>query len=448
MRQIAIAVLVLAGIGLVPKEHAMPSTSSAPEFLYTSAQRYEPLAWMNGKDRFPLGATVFIRDAHARRSLLSDFAATADPALSFDGKNVLLAGKRAPLEPWQIWEVALEGGDPRPVTHCADNCIRPLYLPENRVVYAERVNGQFVIQTVDLAGGKPLPLTYGPASSLPSDVLRDGRVLFESAYGDTETPELYTVYSDGSGVESYRCDHGKARFGGRQVSSGDIVFTGDHGLRRFTSARAKEVRVEAPAGDYAGDPAETVAGEWLLPWRPRANGDFQLMWWTPGKKTLRPALHEPDANVVQPVLIAEHPLPNRHPSGLHDWQIGNLLCLNAYTSKYKFAAESIHSVRLYTRDAKGNVQLLGATPVESDGSFFVQVPGDQPLQIELLDASGKTVQREAGWFWMRQGEQRVCVGCHAGPETAAENAVPMVLQKSTTPVDMTRAHNATSVGGH
>jgi len=448
VRQIAIAVLVLAGIGLVPKEHAMPSTSSAPEFLYTSAQRYEPLAWMNGKDRFPLGATVFIRDAHARRSLLSDFAATADPALSFDGKNVLLAGKRAPLEPWQIWEVALEGGDPRPVTHCADNCIRPLYLPENRVVYAERVNGQFVIQTVDLAGGKPLPLTYGPASSLPSDVLRDGRVLFESAYGDTETPELYTVYSDGSGVESYRCDHGKARFGGRQVSSGDIVFTGDHGLRRFTSARAKEVRVEAPAGDYAGDPAETVAGEWLLPWRPRANGDFQLMWWTPGKKTLRPALHEPDANVVQPVLIAEHPLPNRHPSGLHDWQIGNLLCLNAYTSKYKFAAESIHSVRLYTRDAKGNVQLLGATPVESDGSFFVQVPGDQPLQIELLDASGKTVQREAGWFWMRQGEQRVCVGCHAGPETAAENAVPMVLQKSTTPVDMTRAHNATSVGGH
>ena len=55
--------------------------------------------------------------------------------------------------------------------------------------------------------------------------------------------------------------------------------------------------------------------------------------------------------------------------------------------------------------------------MERDGSFFVQVPTDQPLQIELLDGSGKTVKRQEGWFWMRRGEQRACVGCHAGPET-------------------------------
>jgi len=40
---------------------------------------------------------------------------------------------------------------------------------------------------------------------------------------------------------------------------------------------------------------------------------------------------------------------------------------------------------------------------------------------------------------MRRGEQRICVGCHAGPETAPENAVPMILLKSTTPADMTGA---------
>ena len=38
---------------------------------------------------------------------------------------------------------------------------------------------------------------------------------------------------------------------------------------------------------------------------------------------------------------------------------------------------------------------------------------------------------------MRRGEQRVCVGCHAGPETAPENAVPTILLKSTTPADLT-----------
>ena len=141
-------------------------------------------------------------------------------------------------------------------------------------------------------------------------------------------------------------------------------------------------------------------------------------------------------------------MPNRYPSGLHDWPNANLLCLNAYTSKYQFAAGSIHSVRLYARGDLGNPKLLGTAPVERDGSFFVQVPTEQPLQIELLDASGKTLKRERGFFWMRRGEQRGCVGCHAGPEISPENAVPMVLLKSTTPAYMTGATAQNAAGGH
>ena len=90
-------------------------------------------------------------------------------------------------------------------------------------------------------------------------------------------------------------------------------------------------------------------------------------------------------------------------------------------------------------------RLLGTAPVERDGSFFVQVPSEQPLQIELLDGAGKTLKRESGLFWMRRGEQRGCVGCHAGPEAAPENAVPMVLLKSTTPADMTGVNRAATL---
>jgi hypothetical protein len=183
-----------------------------------------------------------------------------------------------------------------------------------------------------------------------------------------------------------------------------------------------------------------------LPWRADAKAQFQLVLWTPGSPALRPAAAEQTEDAVQPVLIAERAIPNRHPSGLHDWPNANLLCLNAYTSKYQFAAGSIHSVRLYTPDDSGNPTLLGTAPVERDGSFFVQVPTEKPLQIELLDSAGKTLKREAGFFWMRRGEQRGCVGCHAGPETSPENAVPMILLKSTTPADLTGAQNAS--GGH
>jgi hypothetical protein len=193
--------------------------------------------------------------------------------------------------------------------------------------------------------------------------------------------------------------------------------------------------------------AENATGEWIVSWRPNATSPFGLVRWTVGSHELQQVLAQSGTNIVQPTFITPRAVPNRHPSGLHDWPNANLLCLNAYTSKYRFEAGSIHSVRIYTRDSAGNPKLLGTAPVEPDGSFFVQVSNDQPLQIELLDAVGKTLKREAGFFWMRRGEQRGCVGCHAGPETAPENAVPMILLKSTTPADMTGA-SAQSAGGH
>ena len=113
-----------------------------------------------------------------------------------------------------------------------------------------------------------------------------------------------------------------------------------------------------------------------------------------------------------------------------------------------FFAQLSEKSRGSTRDADGNSKVLGTAPVESDGSFFVQAPTERPLQIELLNAAGKTLKREAGFFWMRRGEQRGCVGCHAGPETAPENAVPMTLLKSTTPADVTGAAASNASGGH
>ena len=60
-----------------------------------------------------------------------------------------------------------------------------------------------------------------------------GAFLFEAGFplGVGATPEMFLVYSDGSGVESYRCDHatigpnGRGRWGGKQLASGDVVFT-------------------------------------------------------------------------------------------------------------------------------------------------------------------------------------------------------------------------------
>lgn len=101
---------------------------------------------------------------------------------------------------------------------------------------------------------------------------------------------------------------------------------------------------------------------------------------------------------------------------------------------------AVRQVRVYTQGANGKPALLGQAEVESDGSFYVQVPADRPVRIEVADATGQTVRTEKGWFWMRPSEQRICVGCHTGPERAPENKVPEILLKTIVPVKMTEVH--------
>ena len=162
-----------------------------------------------------------------------------------------------------ISEVLLSGGPPRRVTSGDEDCVRPFYLPDGRIVYARKADARFVIEAAALDGsGKPLRLTYAPGNFLPTAVLHDGRVLFESSFplGSDGQPEIYTVYPDGSGVEAYRCDHGRARSNGIQASNGDILFASSRRLGRFTSSLADEVRVDIPEADYSGGIAETEFG--------------------------------------------------------------------------------------------------------------------------------------------------------------------------------------------
>ncbi len=448
LRSTALFLFLSVSIGLATSSRRPTDASAVAPLLYTSASSYEPLAWMRGADRFSIDATVFLRNDTGTHRFLPDFVESADPEVSFDGERVLIAAKRNAKERWQVWEVNNDGSALRRVTSCTEDCARPLYLPDDRVAYVHKLEGRFVIEVASLDGSEPRALTSVPANAMPSAVLRDGRILFEAGYplGSNTSPEIYTVYSDGSGVESYRCDHGKARYSATQTNSGDIVFASSHGLARFTSARAQELPLSAPAGEYA-DLTEDHDASLLLSWRPSSKGVFQLKRWITGAPKLVSEVSNPSTNLVQPRVIGPRQIPKRHPSGLHDWANANLLCLNAYTSKYQFAPGSISSVRLYTSSEDGRAILLGTAPVEKDGSFFVQVPGDRPLQIELLDTVGQTLKRESGFFWMRHGEQRGCVGCHAGPETAPENAVPLTLLRSTTPVAMAGPSSLPASGG-
>ncbi|MGA3101283.1 MAG: hypothetical protein ABSD61_05435 [Terracidiphilus sp.] len=451
-----VALILSPVFGLTPNaERAVP-----PDFIVTAAPAYVPLAELRGQERFPEGAQLLLVHAGKAEPLLTGFVASADANVSFDGQTVLFAGKRSAVDPWQIWELVLKDHSVRQVMVSATDAERPLYLPGGRLVWAQRTPAGFQLQSGEdghptpmylnpTAGPGMLPLTYTRATTFPADVLRDGRILFEAGFplGSGSTPELFLVYADGSGEESVRCDHGRARWGGTQLASGDVVFTHGTSLARFTSAMAHEGPVQAPRGTYAGAIAETASGAWLVSARTATEARYAIKMWTPGRAGMDTVLAMSGEDLVEPALIVPRARPNRHPSGLHPWDYANLLALDARVSRDGDLKAKPVSVRLEAQDGAGRAIAMGTAPVEQDGSFFVKVPADRPIRFELLDFRGTVLRQEHGWFWARGGEQRICVGCHAGPERASENRVPAVLMRTTVPVDLTGVKAAAAARG-
>jgi len=218
--------IVTCGFGSVAEQNA--GLAMDADVIVTAAPVYAPLAALKGGERFPKGAQLLLVHAGKAAPLMTGFAATADANVGFDGKTVLFAGRQTAGDAWQIWEMTLADRAVRLVVAGEGDAIRPFYLPGGRVVYARRTaqgfrleaagkDGGLLNAAIDASAGDTiLPLSYMPGSAVPVDVLMDGRILFEAGFplGSGATPELYLVYSDGSGVESYRCGVHAWRFAG------------------------------------------------------------------------------------------------------------------------------------------------------------------------------------------------------------------------------------------
>lgn len=75
-------------------------------------------------------------------------------------------------------------------------------------------------------------------------------------------------------------------------------------------------------------------------------------------------------------------------------------------------------------------RILGEAPVESDGSFYVEIVSDTPFFMQTLDHNGMALQTMRGWTWVRRGSRRGCIGCHENKELAPENRTTDALRKA------------------
>jgi len=444
--------------------------AARPDILFVQA---ETILDGNAPQRFPRGSRIVRLSSESKRpvELTPEFFAAADPQVDFSGMKILFSAQKNAGAKWQIWEMNPDGSQKRQITNCAEDCLRPAYLPAPEIVFTveELRNGRpesyLAVSKVD--GSQVHRITFGPGNFWLQTVLRDGRVLASafSPLQDTDaarkTRLFYTLRPDGAALESLRCEHHSpfVRDDAAELEDGSIIFVRKASTSGAPGGTLAEVRKhdpgESPVGHLAPEyrsprplSAATAIVSRSSATRGASQPKFDLYAFDMKKQMLGDVIFsDPKLSSIQAVPLVANPVPKHFWSMLNlDSKAGYFISLNSYVSsegvKGRLAA-AIARVRVLSLENSGaGERNLGEAPVEKDGSFYVEVPANQPVRFELLDASGQTVASERSWIWTRPGEQRGCAGCHGDKALAPENRWPLTLKRFDTPTALLEKNDA------
>jgi hypothetical protein len=412
-------------------------------------------------------------------NLTPDFFAAADPQVSFDGSKILFAAKENPASPWQVWEMNSDGSAKRRVTHCAEDCLRPAYLPREEIVFtavtkeAGATVSQLYVGKRD--GSEAHPITFGPGDYEVETVLQSGLILASArspllpvrrltdrpqAEGQ-EARELYTLRPDGSGLATFRCDHRQraTRSEAAELDDGSLVFVKRPAASRAMGGELAMIRRGALHNSRLGNPPviayspKQLSGEKLAvacfrrPARRAPGGDgdggkLDLYAFDTAHDKLTGLIYQdPKLSSLAAVPVAAHTPPRWYWSTLNAaLEVGYFICLDSYRSDAapggRFSA-TLAKVRVLTLEpATRQERSLGEAPIEKDGSFYIAVPPDRPVRFELVDPSGRVIRAQQSWIWTRPGEEHGCAGCHEDRALAPENRWPLALRRFDTPTGL------------
>ncbi|MFP5229558.1 MAG: hypothetical protein ACLGXA_18245 [Acidobacteriota bacterium] len=357
-----------------------------------------------------------------------------------------------------------DGGEALQITRCDGDCLKPVPLADEQIAYTllTRKNGRrhSSVYVCNPQGNDAHAITFGPGDYEAEAALRSGRLLLSARWPLTTEDTagggrtLYTIRPDGSELAALRDTSAQSDVlaHAAELPDGTIVFLessaedpnktiGHLAWLRPGTLRAKEI-VSAMA---AYQSVATMPGNVLLISRRSSSsrdGLFNLYEIGFGGKEPASLLYaKPHFSSVQAVAALPHEAPPRYWSILHpNAQTGRIVCLNAYLSQDVAGGRikaAVARVRVLALDENDQTFSLGQAPVEGDGSFYVSVPANKPIRFQLLDAQGHILQEQRGWIWVRNGEDRGCLGCHESHSLAPENRSPLALQRLDMPLSLT-----------
>ncbi len=498
------ALTLSIGVLAAAQEGSSPSLSTPIVFTQLPAEAEATLAFPRGagmlRADYGEGCRLVRLDPTGELTVLTEgFHSACEPDVSFDGKRILFAGKRNPGERWTIFEMGVDGSDPRRVTRNAGNCRHPVYQatlytivstePWFQVMFESDVAGELnevgsgpatSLYSCRLDGSERRRLTMNLSDDFDPYLMNDGLVLCSSWQRvDTERGlegrvSIFALNPDGADYSLY-CENGAApiRHMACETKGGEVIFVEANTAAWDGAGWLAAVSKRRPFHSYRRV-TEVGAGLYHSP-TPLDDGTI-IVSRRPYDGSDTHGLVQLDPRFAAAKLIYDHPgyhdfharqvVARERPDGRstvvqEKYETGKLYCMNATRVSPELGEllppGTVKAVRLIEgvplskgRDdayleagAPGYVgpgstihgsapivgrRILGTTPIETDGSFQLEVPPDTPIMVQTLDEDGLALQT-CGWIWAKHREWRGCIGCHEDPELVPENRFVQAVRK-------------------
>lgn len=420
--------------------------------------------------------------------------AIGSPGASFDGKSLLVSMVRSGESFFHIYRVPVDGGEPVQLTDGPFHDIDPAELPDGRIVFTSTRIGFFeeyhntpsrALFTMTAEGGEIRPLTQTIVFDNEPEVLADGRILFIRSdnffdRGKVET-RLHAINPDGTGgVTEFGLDQGP-EYGNRlraylcgspaPMPDGRLAFVSGPGITIGSPGDpgASLQHLTVAAGDVAATAdgrllcttSRPVEVEVTRGGRMQKVRDLQyetICVFDPDQSPLQlTVIHDsPGEALHSPISLAPRPRPPAlarkvDPAAEEDpAATGYLFCQDARFTKNTTAGWShVRAIRViagkgltqrsshsYIVHAGSEAVELGTVPLAADGSFHLEVPANTPLALQAVDAEGRSELNEMSWIYVKPGERRSCVGCHADRQEAPPMPARMPMALASPPLKL------------
>ena len=380
-----------------------------------------------------------------------------DPCVSYDARTILFSYRPAGAAHYHLYEIGADGQNLRRLTDGDYDDIEPCYLPDGGIVFCSGRARRWVncwltqvatVHRCDADGRNVRMLSANIEQDNTPWPLSDGRLIYMRwEYVDRSQVNyhhLWTMNPDGT---QHSVFFGNLHPGGLFIDakpiphSTDVLFIDSPGhggvehvgfVARVSAKQGPDVQrnLRRISKTNAYRDPWPLADDLCLAARDRSlvlmddRGTEKVLFSLPDAFTdcelqeprpVLPRAREPViADKTNPaesngVFFLENVYEGRHLAGVAKGTVKTLLVLESLPKPINFTGgmDPLSYVGTFSLP-----RVLGAVPVEPDGSAHFAVPALRPVFFVALDAAGRAVKRMQSFTQLMPGERQGCTGCH------------------------------------